>query len=278
MNSLTPRDKQLLHKEFNNGGYVLDFSNATFCDFCMTSIGIDIQEKYECSKGASLDCFFADGDDALVGKLISDLVQHRSDMALFGNNPIDSTEGTLLEECSSLADRLKSTTHHIQASILKKSSFGTPYIKQQVELMYRSIDEGNTAEAIGKAKELIESCAKTILKERGIDYANNDEYSTLVNNALKELKLKRESVPDDKKASATIKTILSSLTQTTLGIADLRNAYGTGHGRENDFSGLSQRHARLAVGSAATATIFLWDTHCAMNAAAEKQGGTYPSQ
>lgn len=265
MNTLAARDKQLLHKAFNNGGYVLDFTDATFENFTLTSVGIDVKAKYQKSKGAALDDFFSLEDDRLIGKMINDLIQHRNDMALFGTSQIDANEGVLLKECARIAERLTaSPAASQQANMIMNSSFSSPYINQQVNLMYDAIDKGNSTEAIGKAKELVESCAKTILEQRDVPFTKADDYTTLVNAALKELKLKRESVPDDKKASETIKKILSSLTQSVLGIAELRNSYGSGHGKTNDYTGLSKRHARLAVGSAATATIFMWDTHCAM--------------
>lgn len=53
------------------------------------------------------------------------------------------------------------------------------------------------------------------------------------------------------------------------GSAELRNAYGTGHGRSRAHAKrrLTPRHARLAVGSAATLGVFLYETHEARNSA-----------
>jgi hypothetical protein len=36
---------------------------------------------------------------------------------------------------------------------------------------------------------------------------------------------------------------------------------GTGHGQHGSASGLTARHARLAVGAASTLTVFLFETH-----------------
>jgi len=47
------------------------------------------------------------------------------------------------------------------------------------------------------------------------------------------------------------------------GIAELRNHYGSGHGREPTAKGLQPRHTRLAVGAAATLVTFLFETHLA---------------
>ena len=58
-----------------------------------------------------------------------------------------------------------------------------------------------------------------------------------------------------------IRRMLSNLNQVSQGIAELRNLYGTGHGRDGRFIGLKPRHAKLAVGAAATLGTFLLETH-----------------
>lgn len=45
------------------------------------------------------------------------------------------------------------------------------------------------------------------------------------------------------------------------GMAELRNLYGDGHGKEKDFRPLPSRYANLAVGAAVAATKFMWDTY-----------------
>ncbi len=37
--------------------------------------------------------------------------------------------------------------------------------------------------------------------------------------------------------------------------------YGTGHGQHGSSSGLTTRHAKLAVGAASTLAVFLFETH-----------------
>lgn len=54
---------------------------------------------------------------------------------------------------------------------------------------------------------------------------------------------------------------MSNLGTIAQGLGELRNLYGTGHGRTGATRGLKPRHARLAVGSAATLATFLLETH-----------------
>jgi hypothetical protein len=51
------------------------------------------------------------------------------------------------------------------------------------------------------------------------------------------------------------------LTTVVQGIGELRNQYGSGHGKKASFKGLTARHAKLSVGAASTLAIFLLETH-----------------
>jgi hypothetical protein len=54
---------------------------------------------------------------------------------------------------------------------------------------------------------------------------------------------------------------LSNLGTIGNGLAELRGLYGTGHGKHGKTAELSARHAKLAVGAAATLATFLFETH-----------------
>jgi hypothetical protein len=62
----------------------------------------------------------------------------------------------------------------------------------------------------------------------------------------KELKLIPDDTPEKSKATDTVKRVLSNLAAITQGVAELRNQYGTGHGRAAGCKGLGSRHAKLA--------------------------------
>ncbi len=64
---------------------------------------------------------------------------------------------------------------------------------------------------------------------------------------LKELQLVPEEIAEGKKGAEAIKRILGNFAQLTQGLAELRNLYGSGHGRDSSRRGLQPRHARLAV-------------------------------
>lgn len=134
------------------------------------------------------------------------------------------------------------------------------YITQQITRMETSV-VADPALAIGTAKELVETCCKTILSARGVAYSESAEISELVKSTVKELELVPSDIARDGKAADTVKRILNNLATITQGIVELRNQHGTGHGKEADRKGLGIRHARLVVGAASTLTVFLIETH-----------------
>lgn len=140
------------------------------------------------------------------------------------------------------------------------TEFDAGHIHDQIRRIEASIDV-DPALAIGTAKELVESCFKTILTDRGIDFDKGDDILKLGKKALKELRLVPDDVPDSAKGAETIKRVLSNLATVVQGVTELRSLYGTGHGKDGRAKGVSARHARLAVGSASTLVTFVFQTH-----------------
>ena len=140
------------------------------------------------------------------------------------------------------------------------TEFNSDHMARQIKRMEESVDKDPVL-AIGSAKELVETCCKTILTERNRPIAKGTDIPTLIKSTLKELRLVPQDVPDTSKGAETIKRLLSNLGTVTQGLAELRGLYGSGHGKDARVKGLGPRHARLAVGAAATLAVFLFDTH-----------------
>jgi hypothetical protein len=167
-----------------------------------------------------------------------------------------------------LSGRAIYTARRVQLSVesniadLKQKFKGTDtnYVLGQITRMESAVDN-DPGLAIGTAKELIETICKTILSERGQILNGNPDLPKLVKQTVKELKLTPDDIPNEAKAADNIKVLLSNLATITNGIAELRNSYGTGHGKEAKAKGLGSRHAKLAVGAASTLAVFLLETH-----------------
>ena len=147
-------------------------------------------------------------------------------------------------------------------SSARESLAGTDptYVSQQITRIEAAI-VNDPSLAIGTAKELVETCCKTILTDRGVVFPKNADIPELVKLTAKELELTPHDIPEKAKAAKTIKRLLSNLATITQGVAELRNHYGTGHGKVASAKGLQPRHAKLAAGAASTLAVFLAETH-----------------
>ena len=134
------------------------------------------------------------------------------------------------------------------------------WMAKAIERVERSV-ETDPDLAIGTAKELVESCCKTILAKRGVEVSKSDDLGDLTKKLTKELRLVPEGITDQAKGAENIRLILRNLTQLTNNLAQLRGLYGTGHGRDGQHRGLQPRHARLAVASAVAFIDFVADTY-----------------
>ncbi len=258
MSSLRAIEVENLNRFFNTGGYVFDFSTERFNDFTLRSVGIPLCEKFGSSKGKSLRAFIQDGEDHLVKKLLFDLFEYYE--AFIETNKLYARDSDLLKKCKLIAESIDQK-NIISAQIEKlKNDFNSDYMNSQIQSMQSTIEE-NPTDAIGKAKELLESCLLTILKKEGVAVDKDWDLPRLSKETFNLLNLSPEDIPEDKKAKDTIRRILGNLANITTGITELRNPYGSGHGKDFGYKGLSPRHARLAVGSASTLVRFIWDTY-----------------
>ena len=134
------------------------------------------------------------------------------------------------------------------------------WMQKAIERLENSI-ERDPELAIGTAKELVESCCKSILSKCGVSVSRSADLPSLTKAVTKELRLVPDGVSDEAKGGETIKLMLRNLSALTQYLAELRGLYGTGHGREGAPRGLEARHARLAVGAAVIFIDFMTDTY-----------------
>lgn len=134
------------------------------------------------------------------------------------------------------------------------------YISQQITRMETAITEDPEL-AIGTAKDFLETICKTILEESGEKTTGKEDLPQLVKIVRKKLELVPENIPAKAKGIKTIKRLLSNLGAVAQGLAELRGLYGTGHGKSAQVQGPESRHARLAVGTASTLGVFLFETY-----------------
>jgi hypothetical protein len=131
-------------------------------------------------------------------------------------------------------------------------------LRDHIQRIEQSID-ADPAQAIGSAKELVETAAKHVLQHYGDDPDAYDKFPRLVKAAIAKLDLSKDSIPDPQKGAQALAMLTGGLGQISEATAALRNLYGTGHGRTR-AAGADGRHARLIVGACSTLAAFLLET------------------
>ena len=167
----------------------------------------------------------------------------------FVAKPLQLTDGRSVSRARAAADALDAS-----------------WMQKEIERLENAVDS-DPALAIGTAKELVESCCKSILEERGVPIPRKADLPKLTKMVTKELKLVPEGISDEAKGAGTIKLLLRNLSALTQYLAELRGLYGSGHGREGKHRGLEPRHARLAVGTAVAFIDFATSTYRKQNEA-----------
>ena len=151
----------------NEGGYVLDFSTADFDAFTYKSIGVPLCETYRLSKGKSLIAYINDAKYEDKIKLLSDLIRYYELSSMKEHDEENrKSRAVAYKKCRSILDKAGGTMVMTATAETLKEAFDSDYISAQIDLML-NLKDGNPTEAIGKAKELIESCCKTILEFEG---------------------------------------------------------------------------------------------------------------
>lgn len=272
---LTKKVRPLKYAEYrplmdllNEGGYVLDFTTPEFDRFTYSIIGIRLAEYYGQSKGKSLQCYVESADQADSLKLLRSLMteweeQRRSDADLASVR---------------LADRCYSVLHEVASRVgdggigerLKKTGFSSDYLDAQRVLLWEKAKSHPTA-TIGIAKELIESCCKTILEANDVEYSKGEALPKLVDKTQTALTINPREVSDLVPDYEAVRALLGTLASVARNLAELRNSYGTGHGKAISYVGLTERHANLAAGASLALVDYLWATHLERNASARGQ-------
>lgn len=252
---------------FNRGGYVLNFSTADFDAFTYQYVGVPLCEKYGLSKGKSLLAYTREASKEEIANLLFALLEHyeiyyqsefdasAEDNSYFSH--YDAEKARLYAKCREIRDRETNVSPGIEKQVeYIKSKFTSTYMHEQIGLLME-MRTRNPTEAIGKSKELIESCCKTILNEYGVAIDPNWSVARLSKETARCLKVDAESADSEDRI---VQQILGSLQGIASGLAEFRNAYGSGHGKGDGFVPLPVRHAKLAVGSAVTLVEYFWET------------------
>ena len=117
------------------------------------------------------------------------------------------------------------------------------HIEDQIHKCDSKVESGDYEGAISSARSLIEAVFKYILDSEGIEYAHDEDMTSLYDKVIGILDMHPEDYQEK-----TLKKILSGCFKIVHGIAQIRNVAGDSHGKsENNYYRPSERHARLVI-------------------------------
>lgn len=137
--------------------------------------------------------------------------------------------------------------HMVAKKVEIKKYLNTAYVNGKITIMTDAIYK-DTDLAIGTAKELLETTCKSILRQKDIEINNKWTLAQLVKATTNSLDFTPKEASAPEKAEKAIKQILGGITSIIQGVGELRNGYGTGHGKDANFKGLEIKYAKLLVG------------------------------
>ena len=131
------------------------------------------------------------------------------------------------------------------------------YVLAKVNLM-KSMVKTNTDLALGSAKELLEIVCKSILSEKKISYTDDMTLSKLFKETINSVGiLESSSASNKEQADRSIRQILSGLNSVIQGVSELRNGYGSGHGKEASFKRLEPQYVEFVVSIVSNIVVFI---------------------
>ncbi|MFI7587043.1 abortive infection family protein [Spongisporangium articulatum] len=133
-------------------------------------------------------------------------------------------------------------------------------MRRQVDRIRRDFADDPEA-VVGQAKDLGETTCKTILGLTGTGPETKLDVPALVEKTLRHLGVHPSTITsEDRNEAQAIKRMFGSLFSVMTGMAELRNARGSGHGRSGAPL-IDAAAGRLAVGMVLPAVVYLCDLY-----------------
>jgi hypothetical protein len=129
------------------------------------------------------------------------------------------------------------------------------YVNKQVKLMNQSLKE-NPHLALGIAKELIETCCKSVLTKENVPFDKDWDILKLVRETNKFIDLIPFEIDNKETTKNAVSKIIGGFSNIVHGITELRNSYGSGHGHSPNFEMLDDLYVKLAVTASSELAIF----------------------
>jgi hypothetical protein len=186
VSNLTVIEKQIFEELFGmSGGYVLDFTDRSFGDFFIGSVGVDIFDpKYDYHSGSKANrirAFWNKESDNLVGKILYDLLQYMK-----VKNQV-SDDNDLYLKSIEIVKRLNSDPITINLDAISSEMDGDDF-NMLFEQIKNSIERKEPEAALDRLHTLMTKYLRVLCKEQGIETDKFKPLHSLMGEYLKKLK------------------------------------------------------------------------------------------
>lgn len=205
MSDLTMMEKRKLERAFGMGsGYVLDFSNRTFEEFILESVGIEIyDEKYDYASGSKANrmrAFWEKESNYFVGKLLGDIFDNWGELNHgYEKKPIP-------EECIKIVQRLKTSAPVPDISAVEPNTDDKDF-ETLAKSVREAIDRNEPETGLDRLHTFVTKYFRVVCEKHGITTEWEKPLHSLVGEYVKHLK--REGLIESEMTERILKSSIS---------------------------------------------------------------------
>jgi len=186
MSDLTNTEKRSLERLFDMGtGYVLDFSNRTFEEFILDSVGKSIYDaKYNYGSGSKANRFrgfWTVEPNHIVGKVLDELVTHA--LARYE----DPSKEPRLEECRRIAQRLLQSASVPEIDAISPNSAEKDFATL-AKSVREAIEHNQPEIGLDRLHTFVVKYMRVLCEKRGISTEREKPLHSLIGEYVKHLK------------------------------------------------------------------------------------------
>jgi len=172
-------------------GYVLDFSNRTFQEFVLGSVGVDIYDsKYDHASGSKanrLRAFWSTEPNHLVAKLLADLLEYIEVANLLRSEQTNHSDAPVFEECARIVTRLREGGTVAEAEAIRPYSPTRTFSMLAVSIQ-ESIRKNEPELALDRLHTFTVKYIRHLCDRRGITYDRGIPLHSLFGRYVKHLR------------------------------------------------------------------------------------------
>lgn len=232
------------------GGYVLNFSNATFEEFILESIKVGAYNKkydtYGNSKAKRLRAIWDKESNYAIGKLLGDLLEYRKTEIQLGSYGIEEVPEDLIQDCLKTINRLKqdSPVENIEALAPINDDKDFALVAKQIR---ESIEKNEPEAALDRLHTFCVKFFRQLNDKHGNEFTRDTPLQNLVGSYVKAIL-----------ATGKIESVMTErILKTSISILDTFNKIRNDHSLAHDNPILNYHESLLIFNNIANTIKFI---------------------